>query len=50
MGVKDFIKTMAPEKKVLAAIRAASRKNGSNKLSLREINREIRAYRKEQSL
>jgi prevent-host-death family protein len=50
MGVKDFIKTMAPEKKVLAAIRAASRKNGTNKLSLREINREIRAYRKEQSL
>jgi prevent-host-death family protein len=50
MGVKDFIKTIAPEKKVLAAIRAASRKNGTNKLSLRDINREIRAYRKEQSL
>jgi prevent-host-death family protein len=50
MGVKDFIKTIAPEKKVLAAIRAASRKNGTNKLSLREINREIRAYRREQSL
>jgi prevent-host-death family protein len=50
MGVKDFIKSIAPEKKVLAAIRAASRKNGTNKLSLRDINREIRAYRKEQSL
>jgi prevent-host-death family protein len=50
MGVKDFIKTIAPEKKVLAAIRAASRKNGTNKLSLRKINREIRAYRREQSL
>jgi prevent-host-death family protein len=50
MGVKDFIKTIAPEKNVLAAIRAASRKNGTNKLSLRDINREIRAYRKEQSL
>jgi prevent-host-death family protein len=50
MGIKDFIKTIAPEKKVLAAIRAASRKNGTNKLSLRDINREIRAYRKEQSL
>ena len=50
MGVKDFIKTIAPEKKVLAAIRAASRKNGTNRLSLRDINREIRAYRKEQSL
>ena len=50
MGVKDFIKTIAPEKKALAAIRAASRKNGTNKLSLRDINREIRAYRREQSL
>ena len=50
MGVKDFIKTIAPEKKVLAAIRAASRKNGTNRLSLRDINREIRAYRREQSL
>jgi prevent-host-death family protein len=50
MGVKDFIKTIAPEKKVLAAIRAASRKNGTHKLSLRDINREIRAYRREQSL
>jgi prevent-host-death family protein len=50
MGVKDFIKTIGPEKKVLAAIRAASRKNGTNKLTLREINREIRAYRREQSL
>jgi prevent-host-death family protein len=50
MGVKDFIKTIAPEKKVLAAIRAASRKNGTSKLTLRDINREIRAYRREQSL
>ena len=50
MGVKDFIKTFAPEKKVLAAIRAAARKNGTSKLALRDINREIRAYRREQSL
>jgi prevent-host-death family protein len=50
MGVKDFIKTIAPEKKVLAAIRAASRKNGTSKLPMRDINREIRAYRREQSL
>jgi prevent-host-death family protein len=50
MGVKDFIKTIAPEKKVLAAIRAGSRKNGTSKMTLRDINREIRAYRREQSL
>jgi prevent-host-death family protein len=50
MGVKDFIKTIAPEKKVLAAIRADARRKGTNKLTLRDINREIRAYRREQSL
>lgn len=50
MGIKDFLKTIAPEKKVLAAIRAAARKKGSSKLSMREINREIRAYRGERSL
>jgi len=50
MGIKDFIRTIAPEKKVLAAIRADARKKGMNKLTLRNINREIRAYRREQSL
>jgi prevent-host-death family protein len=50
MGVKDFIKAIAPEKKVLAAIRDASRKNGASKLTRRDINREIRAYRRERSL
>lgn len=50
MGIKDFLETIAPEKKVVAAIRTASRKQGTNKLSLREINREIRAYRRERSL
>jgi len=48
MGVKDFIKTIPPEKKVLAA--AASRKNGADKVTLLAINLEIRAYRREQSL
>jgi len=50
MGIKDFIKTIAPEPKVLASIRAVARKQGSNKLSMRQINREIRAYRRERSL
>jgi prevent-host-death family protein len=50
MGIKDFLKTIAPEKKVLAAIRAASRKKNANKLSLGAINREIRAYRRERPL
>ncbi len=50
MGIKDFLKTIVPEKKVIAAIRAASRKHGKNKLSIREINREIRAYRRDRCL
>jgi prevent-host-death family protein len=50
MGIKDFLKTIAPEKKVLAAIRTAARKKGTDKLSLRSMNREIRAYRRERSL
>jgi len=50
MGIKDFLRTIAPEKKILAAIRADARKKGKDKLSLREINREIRAYRRERSL
>ena len=36
-------------KNVVAAIRAAAHKNGSNNLSMREIDREIRAYRAERS-
>lgn len=50
MGIEDFLQTVAPEKKVLAAIRAAARKNGRNKTSMAEIDREIRAYRREQRL
>lgn len=50
MGVKDFLRTFAPQKKAVAAIRAAARKQGKNKLSTSAINREIRAYRRERSL
>jgi prevent-host-death family protein len=50
MGIKDFLNAIAPEKKVLAAIRAEARKKGKDKLSQREINREIRSYRRERSL
>ena len=50
MGIRDFLKNISPEPKVLAAIRASARKKGTDRLSLREINREIRAYRKERSL
>lgn len=50
MGVRDFLKTIAPEPAVLAAIRAESEKNKTSKISRKQIDREIAAYRKERLL
>src|SRR5450755_408421 len=50
MGIKDFLKTLAPEKNLVAAIPAEARKQTKNKLPTRQIDREIRAYRRERSL
>lgn len=50
MSVQDFLKTIAPERKVVAAIRAASRQQGKHKLSMRQIDAEIKAYRRERHL
>jgi hypothetical protein len=49
MGIEDFIKTIAPEPAVLSAIRADSRRKGTNRLTMRQIDAEIAAYRREQS-
>jgi len=48
-AVRRALSALAQEKPVLAAIRGVARKNGKNKLSMREIDREIRAYRAERS-
>jgi hypothetical protein len=45
-----LFRTIAPETKVLTAIRVTARKKGKNKLSGREIEREIRSYRRERAL
>jgi len=45
MGIRDFLRTIAPEKKVVA-IRAQARRKGKDKLSMRQIEQEIRAYRR----
>ncbi len=47
MGLKDFLRTVARETTVMAAIRARSRRRGTSKLTMREIEREIKAARKE---
>ncbi|HLW78708.1 MAG TPA: type II toxin-antitoxin system Phd/YefM family antitoxin [Terriglobia bacterium] len=46
MGVQDFVRTMAPEPEILKAIRAGSKRKGTNKLTMREIDQEIAAYRR----
>ena len=46
MGIRDFLQTVAPEKRVIAAIRTQAKRKGKDKLSMRQIEREIRAYRK----
>ncbi len=45
MAVHKVMSALAPQKPVLGAIRGAARRNRNNKLSMREIDREIRAYR-----
>ena len=50
MGIKDFLKNVAPEPEVLAAIRAEAKRKGKDKLPMREIDREIAAYRREKKL
>jgi hypothetical protein len=47
MGIEDFLANIAPEPGVLAAIRAASKKSGTDKITIREIDQEIAAYRRE---
>jgi prevent-host-death family protein len=50
MGVKDFLTTIAPEPEVLRAIRAEAKRNKTSRLTSRQINREISAYRRERKL
>ena len=50
MGVKDFLKTVAPEPEVLAAIRAEARRNKTSNPTMRRIDREIAAFRRERKL
>jgi hypothetical protein len=49
MGIEDFIKTIAPEPAVLRAIRADAKRKGTNRLTMRQIDAEVAAYRREQS-
>jgi prevent-host-death family protein len=48
MSVKDYIDTIAPTPRWLANIQAASKRRGTNKLTMRQIDAEITAARREQ--
>ena len=46
MGIQDFIETIAPEPEVLTLIGEASKRKGTNKLTMRDIDAEIAAVRR----
>lgn len=47
MSINDFVKTIAPPPDWLAAIWEGSKRKGANKLTMRQINAEIKATRKQ---
>jgi prevent-host-death family protein len=48
MGIRDYIRTIAPAPEWLKEIWAESRRKGTDKLTMREIDAEIRTARREQ--
>jgi prevent-host-death family protein len=48
MSFKDYVDTIAPAPEWLKEIWAESKRKGTDKLTMREIDAEIAAYRKEQ--
>ena len=48
MGLQDYIKTMAPSPRWLEQIWAESKRKGTDKLTVRQIDAEIGAYRRQQ--
>jgi prevent-host-death family protein len=47
MGIKDFLNTMAPPPEVMRLIRAESKRKGTSKLTIRQIDAEVRATRRQ---
>jgi PHD/YefM family antitoxin component YafN of YafNO toxin-antitoxin module len=49
MSVRDYIRTIAAAPAAYRAIRQEAKKNGTSSLTMRDIDREIAAVRREQS-
>jgi prevent-host-death family protein len=47
MGLRDFIRTLAPAPQWLREVRAEAKRLGTERLTARQIDREIAAYRRE---
>jgi hypothetical protein len=45
LGIRDYVKTVAPEPEVLRLIGEASVRNGTDRITVREIDEEIKAVR-----
>jgi prevent-host-death family protein len=45
LSIRDYVKLAAPEPEVLRIIGEESKRNGTNKMTPRQIDREIKAYR-----
>ena len=49
MSIKDYIRNIAPTPPAYQAIREDARRKGASSLSMREIDREIAAHRRERA-
>ena len=47
LSIRDYVKLAAPEPEVLRIIGEESKRNGTNKITPRQINQSIREYRAE---
>ncbi|HEY5086296.1 MAG TPA: type II toxin-antitoxin system Phd/YefM family antitoxin [Gemmatimonadaceae bacterium] len=47
MGIQDYVNTIAPEAAVLTLLGRGAKRKGTSKLSMRQIDSEIRAARRE---
>jgi len=45
LSIRDYVKLAAPEPEVLRIIGEESKRNGTNKMTQRQIDQEIKAYR-----
>jgi prevent-host-death family protein len=45
LSIRDYVKLAAPEPEVLRIIGEESKRNGTNKMTQRQIDEEIKAYR-----